>query len=121
MNQIPIKKFAAALATHKNNQRVGFIDVRTVEEYKVCHIDGVQNIPLHELEDRQNELQSFTTIYVHCRSGNRSAKALDLLANFNGEMFNFSGGMNAWKAQNHPVVEEKESVWRQWIDWIFGK
>ena len=121
MNNIDIMDFAASLSAYKNCPNVGCIDVRTVEEYKACHIDGVQNIPLQQLVDRQSELESFRTIYIHCRSGNRSAKAVTLLSSFDGKIFDFCGGMNAWKAAGYPVVKAKKSAWRQWIDWVVGK
>lgn len=54
------------------------IDVRTEEEYNALHIKGAINIPYNELDENTN-LDKKKTIYVYCRSGNRSSKAYSIL------------------------------------------
>jgi phage shock protein E len=53
------------------------IDVRTPEEYREGHVDGTTNVPLAELSRRIREVapDKKAPVAVHCRSGNRSAKA----------------------------------------------
>ena len=57
------------------------IDVREPMELEMDgNIDGAINIPLGEVEDRQDEILSIEKpVVLFCRSGNRSGKALDFL------------------------------------------
>ena len=55
------------------------LDVREPHEYQICHIPGAKLIPLGELPKRVNELDSAVEIVAHCKSGVRSAKAVDFL------------------------------------------
>ena len=78
------------------------LDVRTVEEYygPLGHINGSILIPINELEDRLDELNDYkkNTIYVVCRSGNRSGFGKDILNENNFTAVNVDGGMLDWKA-----------------------
>ena len=86
------------------DQKTIVLDVRTEEEYygPLGHIDGAILIPINELENRLIELDKFrdNTIYVVCRSGNRSGFGKDILNNNNFTAINVDGGMLQWKADN---------------------
>lgn len=59
---------------------VVILDVRNQDEYDAGHIDGAILIPVAELENRLKDLPSTeTVIIVHCRSGRRSANAMEIL------------------------------------------
>ena len=57
------------------------IDVRTPEEYAAGNIDGALNIDVQaaDFADRIGELPKDDTYVVYCRSGNRSAAAIDIM------------------------------------------
>ena len=48
------------------------IDVREVCEYESGHVKGTTNIPMSVMRDRLDELDKSRTVYVHCRTGERS-------------------------------------------------
>lgn len=98
MTEITIDAFKEVIGAEKSNPSVDFINVCTPAEYKEKHIAGVRNVPLDELSKRVSEFSGKKTIYVHCRSGNRSAKAIDLLKSLGvkAELVNVSGGLLAW-------------------------
>tara|TARA_Y100000994_G_scaffold236364_1_gene226905 strand:+ start:450 stop:746 length:297 start_codon:yes stop_codon:yes gene_type:complete len=81
------------------------LDVRTEEEYygPLGHINGSILIPINELEDRLDELNDYknNTIYVVCRSGNRSGLGKDILNKNNFTAINVDGGMLGWKADKN--------------------
>lgn len=58
-----------------------WIDVRTPEEYQQGFLEGAINIPVQvidqEIEKQVTDVNA--PIYVYCRSGNRSAKAAEIL------------------------------------------
>ena len=57
------------------------IDVRTPAEYESGNIDGALNIDVQaaDFADRVSELPKDDTYVVYCRSGNRSAAAIDIM------------------------------------------
>jgi adenylyltransferase/sulfurtransferase len=81
------------------------IDVREPHEFQICRIPGSTLIPLGEVPKRMHELDSAQEIVVHCRSGQRSAKAVELLmkAGFQ-KIHNLKGGILAWSDQVDPSV-----------------
>jgi molybdopterin/thiamine biosynthesis adenylyltransferase/rhodanese-related sulfurtransferase len=80
------------------------LDVREPHEYQICNIGG-HLIPLGELAQRAAELDSSKEIVAHCRSGKRSADAVDFLlkAGFK-KIWNLKGGILAWSDQVDPSV-----------------
>ena len=84
------------------NDKSIVLDVRTEEEYfgPLGHINGAILIPIDQLENRLSELEIYKndTIYVVCRSGNRSNLGKDILNANNFKAINIDGGMLAWKA-----------------------
>jgi adenylyltransferase/sulfurtransferase len=81
------------------------IDVREPHEYQICKIPGSKLIPLGEVAKRMNELDSADEIVVHCKSGMRSSKAVELLMKSGfGKIHNLKGGILAWSDQVDPSV-----------------
>ena len=81
------------------------IDVREPHEYQICRIPYAKPIPLGDLPKRVNELDSADEIVAHCKSGMRSAKAVDFLkqAGFR-KVRNMKGGILAWSDKVDPTV-----------------
>jgi len=80
------------------------LDVREPHEYQICNLHG-HLIPLGELPRRVHELDSSREIVAHCRSGKRSAEAVDFLrkAGFR-KILNLKGGILAWSDEVDPSV-----------------
>src|SRR6266705_2283497 len=80
------------------------LDVREPHEYQICNIDG-HLIPLGDLPNRVNELDTSREIVAHCRSGVRSAKAVNFLrqAGFK-KVHNLAGGILAWADRVDPKM-----------------
>src|ERR1700736_1398904 len=80
------------------------LDVSEPHEYQICNLKG-QLIPLGELPRRVHELDSSREIVAHCRSGKRSAEAVDFLrkAGFR-KIHNLKGGILAWSDEVDPSV-----------------
>src|SRR6201997_4683413 len=80
------------------------LDVREPHEYQICNLGG-HLIPLGELPKRVHELDSSREIVAHCRSGKRSAEAVDFLrkAGFR-KVINMKGGILAWSDEVDPSV-----------------
>ena len=78
--------------------------MREPHEYQICNLSG-HLIPLGELSRRVNELDSSREIVAHCRSGKRSADAVEFLqkAGFR-KIWNLKGGILAWSDEVDPSV-----------------
>ena len=73
------------------------LDVREPEEAAQCNIEGATLIPLGQLNQRLSEIPSEAKIFVHCKSGKRSARAVTLLQREGfTDPTNVEGGMDAW-------------------------
>lgn len=80
------------------------VDVREPHEYQICNLKG-HLIPLGELPRRLHELDSSQETVIYCRSGRRSAEAVDFLrkAGFR-KAVNLKGGILAWSDEVDPTV-----------------
>jgi len=73
------------------------LDVREPHELAISSLPGALNIPLGSLASRLSELDSAREMVVFCKSGTRSARALELLASAGfKKVKNLKGGINAW-------------------------
>ncbi len=73
------------------------LDVREPHELQISALAGAVNIPLGTLAARLSELDSAREMVVLCKSGSRSARALELLTSAGFKRVkNLQGGINAW-------------------------
>ena len=109
-SMICCSKNADVISMHKFQDKIldnktVVLDVRTEEEYygPLGHINGSILIPINELEDRLGDLNDYkeNTIYVVCRSGNRSGLGKDILNENNFTAVNVDGGMLDWKTDKN--------------------
>jgi hydroxyacylglutathione hydrolase len=85
------------------------LDVRTETEWQNGHIDGARHIHGGELKDRLNELDKHHPVAVVCGSGYRGSIAASLLQRAgHTRVMNVLGGMTAWQAAGHPVVQAEQ-------------
>jgi adenylyltransferase/sulfurtransferase len=82
------------------------LDVRNPYEVDIANIEGTDKlIPVHELMNRVNELDSARDIVIYCRSGARSGNAVDMLrqAGFR-KVKNLVGGVLRWSDDIDPSM-----------------
>ena len=80
------------------------LDVREPHEFEICHLEG-RLIPLGTLPQRISELEASAHVVVHCRSGGRSARAVELLRASGFEnAWNLHGGILAWIERIDPSL-----------------
>lgn len=80
----------------RNTKDLVILDVRTKNEYKSGHIKGSTLMPVGEIASRIKELEKFRgkPILVHCASGGRSPKAVNiLLKNKFGPIYHMNHGL----------------------------
>jgi rhodanese-related sulfurtransferase len=82
------------------------LDVREDDEWVAGHVEGATHVPLGEVPQRLGELPDADPLYVICRSGNRSGRAVAWLGQQGVEGVNVAGGMHAWAAAGRPMVSD---------------
>ncbi len=111
MQTIDVKRLAAQQASGQ----IDLIDVRMPTEYREVHADGALNVPLDSLDPSAvmgtRGPRSKEPLYVICKSGNRSNKAVQtfLDAGFDN-VVNVEGGTTAWVDARLPVVRGQKTV-----------
>jgi rhodanese-related sulfurtransferase len=84
------------------------LDVRQPEEYEAAHVPGAVLLPLDQLGARLDEVPKEEHLYVICRSGGRSAAAVQALTGAGYDATNVAGGTLAWIDAGHPTVSGPE-------------
>lgn len=86
---------------------IALIDVRTPEEFAEGHLDGATLIDYNApgFAEQVAELDRSVPYFVYCRSGNRSAGAVAVMAGLGFEtVYELDGGILAWEAAGNAVV-----------------
>lgn len=98
--EIEAREFAELL---RSGEPVRVIDVREPHELLISAIPVAESFPLGTLAARMHELDSAELMVLMCKSGTRSARALELLtgAGFR-KLKNLRGGINAWARDVDP-------------------
>jgi adenylyltransferase/sulfurtransferase len=102
-DEVTVQDMQKALTTPALGIRV--IDVREPDEYQIARVAGVTLFPLSMLPQRFTELDPNSQIYIHCKSGKRSMKALEYLRQQGFKYVkSVQGGIEAWADQiDHSV------------------
>lgn len=88
--------FDAFYQLYQNGQ-LSLVDVREVEEFDTLHLEDALNLPLSQLDDIYDQLDKDQVHYLICKSGMRSARACQFLADQGYDVINVQGGMTAFE------------------------
>ena len=80
------------------------LDVRELDEYQAGHIAGITFNPLSDFD--VSKVPTDTPVVVICRSGNRSGKVCEALAQSHSNLINMVGGMKAWEVAGYSLVSD---------------
>lgn len=97
---------AAELAKRLKSGRLPYLlDVREPHELSISSLPGAVNLPLGQLAGQMSELDPNQEIIIFCKSGIRSARALEILlgAGFRN-VKHLQGGLNAWARTIDPQM-----------------
>lgn len=81
-------------------KQIRLIDVREPHELEISHLPGAELYPLGSLASRLHEFDSAEEMVILCKSGTRSARAVELFAGAGFKKIkNLKGGINEWAVQ----------------------
>ena len=80
-----------------SGERVVLVDVREQGEWDLVRLPGAKHIPVNNITERAGELSTADEIVLYCKSGVRSARALNTLRQLGfRKLWNLSGGITGW-------------------------
>lgn len=91
---------------HISEEDAYLLDVRTPDEVSKGKIEGaaVLDIMGSEFKEKYSSLPKDKTLYIYCRSGNRSRKAVKFLKeNGYNSVYHLDGGIKAWVNANKKI------------------
>lgn len=83
----------------ESGKELHIIDVREDDEVAEGIIPGAAHIKLGDLPVEMHDLDASTPYILVCRSGGRSGRAQELMADEGFDVTNMTGGMLAWKGE----------------------
>lgn len=86
--------------------RPALLDVRGHDERAVAALPGALHIPLHELEERADELEDLRgrPVVVYCHRGVRSLSGAAILRDRGFDARSLAGGIDLWAARIDPAL-----------------
>ncbi len=98
IEEVSVEELEAALA---NGARL--IDVREPSEYAEFHVPGAVLVPLGSVPDNVDAFRREGPTYVICKTGARSMRACEFLADEGVDVINVAGGSMAWRLGGRPT------------------
>ncbi|AXI01367.1 rhodanese-like domain-containing protein [Sporosarcina sp. PTS2304] len=83
----------------ENGKALHIIDVREDDEVAQGMIPGATHIALGDLPIEMHDLDQETPYILVCRSGGRSGRAQEIMADEGFDVTNMTGGMLDWEGQ----------------------
>ncbi|HXF45245.1 MAG TPA: rhodanese-like domain-containing protein [Burkholderiaceae bacterium] len=104
MKTISAAELADWLADERR-QRPLLLDVREPWETQICAIPGSEQVPMREVPAALERLDRERPVVCICHHGGRSAHvAMFLLRQGFADVYNLSGGVDAWARQVDPAM-----------------
>jgi len=86
-------------------ETVALVDVREPFEFEIARMANSQLIPLGTIPDRLTDIAQGEKTVLMCKSGVRSARAIEFLRGKGFDnLLNLEGGLDAWRAEVDPSL-----------------
>lgn len=109
VHNMPARQAATLIDEHRDDPQFIILDVRTPVEFQQGHIVGARLLDYHSPDFRQSleQLDRTKTYLFYCRSGNRSGRTMNIIADMGFEkVYHLQGGIVQWRAQGLPLVKK---------------
>lgn len=90
-----------------NHEKAVIVDVRSYEAYLTGHIVNAISLPLSEINGKIKKIEKFKSqpIVVVCGTGTEASRAALLLTQQGFQAQVLSGGLNAWRDAEMPLIK----------------
>jgi rhodanese-related sulfurtransferase len=104
MKSVSARELAGWLADERRAKPL-LLDVREPWEHRICRIEGAELVPMQTVPAKVDELPADRPIVCFCHHGGRSMQvALFLEHQGFGDVYNLTGGVDAWARQVDPAM-----------------
>ena len=90
--------------------KLELVDIRETYEHDAGHIAGGRHVEMDKLPAAASSFDPDRPPVFYCRSGGRSATAVQLFRGAGLEAFHLDGGILAWVASGRPVEPDDGTV-----------
>jgi rhodanese-related sulfurtransferase len=107
ITDVTVKEAFDLIQDSKDDLSFVVLDIRTSEEFSEGHIENAINLDYYSetFEAELDQLDKGKTYLMHCKSGGRSSKAIDMMEELDFlEVYHLTDGMDGWKDEGFPVV-----------------
>jgi rhodanese-related sulfurtransferase len=91
---------------YRRRDELLFLDVREPWEWQAGRIDDTLHIPMGQLPERLDDLETARTVLCVCRTGQRSEQVAEWLRARGYDAYNLDGGVADWAASGLPFEGE---------------
>lgn len=108
-HKVPQVDASSVMEAINKKENFVLLDVRTPEEVSNGKIAGSINIPVDKVfQEIETQLpDKDETIYVYCRAGVRSAKAVEKMIKLGYKnAFSMTGGISSWQEKQYPLEKK---------------
>ena len=101
------KEASNLIEKHKGDSDFVILDIRTPGEYQSGHLQNAFTIDFYSksFADEIGRLDKEKSYLVYCRSGNRSARSMDLFKKLQFQkIYHLSSGIKGWMSEGLPLV-----------------
>jgi rhodanese-related sulfurtransferase len=108
LKSISVEEAAQLIETNGQNPDFIILDIRTPQEFASGHLEGAVNIDYYSESFTQelNALDKSKTYLMYCRSGGRSARALQSMKSLGfTEVYEMSEGISTWIEKGYHAVK----------------
>jgi rhodanese-related sulfurtransferase len=102
------KEASNLIEKHKGDFDFVILDIRTPGEYQSGHLQNAVMIDFYSksFADKIGHLDKEKSYLVYCRSGNRSARSMDLFRKLQFQkVYHLSTGIKGWNSEGLPLVK----------------
>jgi len=102
------KEASNLIEKHKGDSDLVILDIRTQGEYQSGHLQNAVRVDFYSksFADEIGRLDKEKSYLVYCRSGNRSARSMDLFKKLQFQkIYHLSSGINSWMSEGLPLVK----------------
>ena len=85
--------------------QVCVVDVRESDEWEAGHLPDAIHLPLGSLSEQFDAVPSDVDVVAVCRTGRRSARAVEMLRKHGRRAENLDGGLIAWAEAGNSLVD----------------
>ena len=104
---VSAKEAADLIDKHNGDSNFAILDIRTPGEFQSGHLQSAILIDFYSqtFVDRLRQLDKGKNFLIYCRTGNRSARSLEIFKKLKFQkIYHMANGISTWKSEGFPVV-----------------